>query len=125
MIFRYLLSGLLGIAGAAAISSAALLAYRTWIRQALFPEAWATFLLIAFLLLSSAEIPMMLFALRRIARAQSSVWAPLALNLAFVLTAGIYGSLYLWLTGQTREALLLTGLSVVRFLSSLLFGRPR
>jgi len=73
---------------------------------------------------SLAEIPLMVFALRRLAAERSGnpglIWG---LNGLYVFFAAIYGVPVLLITGNVGSGLALCGLAFVRFATSLLFVR--
>lgn len=79
---------------------------------------WTIGVAIAFsvlLLLSLAEIPMMLFALRQMARGTTSRRFVVAAFAAYVAFASVYASIFVLLTGQVLLGLGLAALGVVRF----------
>ena len=91
------------------------------------PFSWLplTLLLVAILGgFSLAEIPLMVFALRRLAaERRDNVGAVLGLNALYVAFAVVYGLPVLLLTGDRVWGLLLCGLSLVRLASSQLLVR--
>lgn len=71
---------------------------------------------------SLAEIPMMVFALRRLLiERRGNRGVVLALNALYVFFAAVYGLPVLLLTGSVGWGLALCGLSAVRLATSLLF----
>ena len=73
---------------------------------------------------SLAEIPVMVFALRRLLiERQGNRGVVLALNALYVFFAAVYGLPVLLLTGSLGWGLALCGLGAVRLASSLLFLR--
>jgi hypothetical protein len=73
---------------------------------------------------SVAEIPIMVFALRRLAvERRSNYGVVLGLNILYISFAAIYGLPVLLLTGDLLWGLLLCALSAVRLASSQLFVR--
>jgi hypothetical protein len=91
------------------------------------PFSWRPVTLVLVLILggfSVAEVPLMVFALRRLAaERRGNHGAVLGLNVVFVAFAVVYGLPVLLLTGDRLWGLLLCGLSVVRLLSSQLAVR--
>jgi hypothetical protein len=91
------------------------------------PFSWLplTLLLVAILGgFSLAEIPFMVFALRRLAaERRGNAGAVLGLNALYVAFAAVYGLPVLLLTGDRAWGLLLCGLSLVRLVSSQLLVR--
>ncbi len=122
---RLLLSGLAGLllAGLATGLGLGLLAAEVITP----PFSWLplTLLLVAILGgFSLAEIPFMVFALRRLAaERRDNVGAVLGLNALYVAFAVVYGLPVLLLTGDRAWGLLLCGLSLVRLVSSQLLVR--
>ena len=123
---RYLLlSGLAGL-----LACALLAAVAAWLVagnrvKAPLPYSTVTWLFaLIFGGISLAEIPMMIFALRRLLverKGNSSV--VLGMNALFVSFAAVYGAAVLLFTGSLAWGLTLCALGLVRFLSSLLFVR--
>ena len=82
--------------------------------------------LLVFLGLSLAEIPVMVFGLKKIGSAAPDN-SPTALALAnafYVFFASVYAVMFLLLTGLVFLGAALAGLVVIRFFSSLLLVRP-
>jgi hypothetical protein len=87
---------------------------------------WPVTLLLVVILggFSVAEVPLMVFALRRLAaERRGNRGAVLGLNVVFVAFAVVYGLPVLLLTGARLWGLLLCGLSLVRLASSQLWVR--
>jgi ABC-type glycerol-3-phosphate transport system permease component len=71
---------------------------------------------------SVAEIPMMIFAMRRLAiEREENRGVVLGLNALYVFFAAVYGVPVLLLTGSVGWGLTLCGLGLVRFAASLAF----
>ena len=122
---RLRLSGLLGLLAAgvvAALSNWLVLAGA--VRPPL-PYRPVTFLLFALLGgFSLAEIPLMVYALRRLlVERKENVLPVLSLNAVFVFFAAVYGAPLALLSGSWSGSLVLCGLALLRFLASLLFVR--
>ena len=123
---RYLLlSGLAGL-----LACALLAAVAAWLVagnrvKAPLPYSTVTWLLaLIFGGISLAEIPMMIFALRRLlVERKGNRSVVLGLNALFVFFAAVYGAPVLLFTGSLAWGLALCALGLVRFVSSLLFVR--
>jgi hypothetical protein len=121
---RFLLWG--GLAGL--LLGGLLSALCTWLVSSgilpiLLPQPLIAILLTAFLgAFSLAEIPMMVFAMRRLTaeRPANAVFV-LGLNALFCFFAGIYGAPVLLLTGSLGWGWALCSLSILRLAASLLF----
>ena len=116
-----LLSGLAGLIANAVFFSGAALVQRTLLPP-LFSGWMAAVLLLFCLLLSVAEIPIMVLALRKLAadpKRKSPVLLALT-NALYVFFAAVYASLVVLLTGQVGPGLGLSGLGIVRLASSLI-----
>jgi hypothetical protein len=76
--------------------------------------------------LSVAEIPMMVFALRKLAADSKQTSATLLVltNAFYVFFASVYAGMFVLLTGGITVGAGLSALGIVRFVSSLLFVRP-
>jgi hypothetical protein len=73
---------------------------------------------------SVAEVPMMVFAMRRLlVERKGNYGFVLGLNAFYVFFAAVYGSPVLLLTGHLSWGLALCGLGVVRLMASLVFVR--
>jgi hypothetical protein len=73
---------------------------------------------------SLAEVPMMVFAMRRLlVEPRGNYRFVLGLNALFVFFAAVYGTPVLLLTGSLSWGLALCGLGIVRLAASLLFVR--
>lgn len=85
-------------------------------------EAVTLLIVIVFGAFSLAEIPMMIFAMRRLAIERSENHGVVfGLNALFVFFAAIYGVPVLLLTGSIGWGFALSGLGLVRFVASLAF----
>ena len=68
------------------------------------------------LLISLAEIPMMLFGLAQMVRSQTTPrWLVIGTFMVFVMFASVYASVFVLLTGEFAWGLVLAGISLVRF----------
>ena len=119
-----LLTGLAGLVGAVLATALCLLAVvqgwvTVWFSQPYM--GWISFIFLA--LFSLAEIPLMLFGIRQIAKSSdpNAKYIALFVNAIYVLFAAIYAAPHILLTGDFTGGLILTGLSLVRFLSAGLF----
>ncbi|MDM8518594.1 hypothetical protein QUF64_01000 [Anaerolineales bacterium HSG6] len=79
----------------------------------------------SFLILSLAEVPLMLYAMHQIANSKnpSARKALLMTNTGYVAFGAIYGAMFIVLTGYEELGALLALLSVARFVTSLIFLR--
>jgi hypothetical protein len=115
------LSGLAGVAGGAALMGGAVWLLRQTGLPPLItgPATWA--LLGLLLLFSLAEIPLMIFGMRRMAVNAAGRRLAVLTNIAFTFFAAIYATPFLLLTGKVSISLVLAGLCLVRFVGVLLF----
>jgi hypothetical protein len=83
--------------------------------------AIAIFLFLGFF--SLAEIPVMLFGIRYIAAGSDPNAPAIALftNAIYIFFATIYAAPYILLTGEFWGGILLSGLSILRFISTMVF----
>ncbi|MGD8489139.1 MAG: hypothetical protein PVJ26_11985 [Anaerolineae bacterium] len=123
---QVLLSGALGIAGCTL-----LVAGSTWLvcsgtLEPWFPQRWVVLILVVLLGgFSLAEIPLMVYAMRRLAMERAgNQRAVTSLNTLYVFFAGVYGAPVILLTGSTGWGVALSSLSLVRSISSWLFVLP-
>jgi len=89
-------------------------------------RGWAVPVAFLFCLaLSVAEIPMMVFALRKLAdgRRGTPHFALAMTNVFYVFFASVYAGIFVLLTGQVVSGGALSALGIVRFFSSLFFVR--
>lgn len=121
-------SGLAGLAGAVVLTIACLLVVTSgWFP--IFIEnplvIWSLFLLLLFF--SLAEIPVMVYSMRRIAaggnpKAKYLIWLT---NTGYIFFAAVYAAPFILLAGSSFLLLaagaLLGALSVIRFISTLIF----
>jgi hypothetical protein len=118
---RVALSGLVGVAGGATLTAGAVFLLR---RTGLTPPIsglW-TWALLAFLLFFSlAEIPVMIFGMRRMASSPSGMRLAVLINAAFTFFAAVYALPFLLLTGRIGVGVALAGLGLVRLAGALLF----
>ena len=122
---RLLLSGLAGLLAAGLATGLGLVLLAAEVITPPFSWLPLTLLLVAILGgFSLAEIPLMVFALRRLAaERRDNVGAVLGLNALYVAFAVVYGLPVLLLTGDRVWGLLLCGLSLVRLVSRQLLVR--
>lgn len=114
-------SGALGVIGGAALMGGALfLLQRTGLKPLV--GGWATWLLLAFLLLFSlAEIPTMICGMRYLSDSVSGKRLVIPINAAFTFFAAVYALPFLLLTGRAGIGLALAALSLVRYAGGLWF----
>jgi hypothetical protein len=123
---KMLISGLAGL-----LACLLLAAISTWlvtggrVKPPLPPFLPLTLVLVVILAgFSLAEIPLMVYALRRLTlERQSNQGAVVAVNAIYVAFASAYGLPLLFLTGDLTWTLALCSLALVRLISSLLFVR--
>lgn len=120
-----LLSGLAGLLAAGLLAGLATGLMATGVVEPPFSFLPLTLLLVLILGgFSVAEMPIMVFALRRLAvERRSNYGVVLGLNVLYVSFAAVYGLPVLLLTGDLLWGLLLCALSVARLASSQLFVR--
>jgi hypothetical protein len=118
-----LLSGLAGLLSSGLLTVVAVWLITANIIQILLPyPAVALLLALVFGGFSVAEIPMMIFVMRRlIVERRGNDRIVLGLNALFVFFAAVYGAPVLLLTGSLGWGLALCGLAIIRLLGSLLF----
>jgi len=111
----------LGVVGGAALVGGALFLWQCLGLQPLV-IGWATWLLLGFLLVFSlAEIPLMIFGMRHVARSASGKRLTALVNAAFTFFAAVYAVPFLLLTGRTGIGLALAALGLARFAGALWF----
>jgi MFS family permease len=124
---RLLVSGLVGLLACASLAALAAWLVTSGGVQAPLPyPAMTWFLALIFGGISLAEIPMMVFAMRRLlVERKGNYGIVLGLNALFVFFAAVYGAPVLLFTASLAWGLSLCALGIVRFLSGLLFlGEP-
>lgn len=121
---RVILTGLIGLI-AAVTSTALSLAVMRWewipvlVTDSFF--GWAIFLFL--LIFSVSEIPVMIIGMRRIAASANTKarYLALLLNCGYVFFGAVYAVPYILLTGGLALGALLASLSLVRFITSLIY----
>jgi hypothetical protein len=118
-----LLSGLVGLLACALLAAVAAWLVTSGRIKALLPYPMVSLLFgLVFGGISLAEIPMMVFAMRRLmAERKENRGVVLGLNVLFVFFAAVYGLPVLLFTGSLGWGLALCALGLVRFVASLLF----
>lgn len=119
-----ILTGLIGLIGAVLVTALCLGVMRwEWIpilvTDSLF--SWAIFLFL--LIFSVSEIPVMIIGMRRIAASTNTKarYLVLLLNCGYVFFGAVYAVPYILLTGGLVLGALLASLSLVRFITSLIY----
>ena len=123
-----MLTGIAGLLICGALAFLAVWLVQVCIVEPPFPQKLIAFLLALILgAFSIAEVPLMVFALRRLTVEKAgNRGAVCGLNLLYVSFAGVYGAPVTLLTGSSQWGLALCALGLVRFLTSLVFVRePR
>ena len=118
------LTGLLGLVGAIMVTAFCILVMaQGWIPVILTSPliGWGLFLFLA--VFSVAEIPVMIFGMRRMAasaqaRAKTVV---LITNVGFAFFGAVYAAPFILLTGNLAAGAALAALSLVRFISAIIF----
>jgi hypothetical protein len=82
---------------------------------------WGLFLFLA--VFSVAEIPLMIFAIRRIAASTNpkAKFVALLTNIGYTFFAAVYATPFILLTGYLWSGAAMAGLSVARFISAVIF----
>ena len=120
---RLALSGLAGIAGGAALMGGAFFVLRRSGLTPLITGRGGMLALLGFVLLFSlGEIPLMIYALRRLTASAGGTRPALVTNAAFTFFSAVYAAPFLLLTGQVEVSLALAGLCLVRLAGALWLG---
>jgi hypothetical protein len=119
-----IITGSIGLAGAIMLTALCLfIMARGWIPALLTNPTyvWGLFLFLA--AFSVAEIPMMIFGMRRIAAGTNSKAKYLALltNTGYTFFAAVYATPFILLTGYLWAGATMAALSVARFISAIIF----
>jgi hypothetical protein len=126
---RLVLPGLTGLGAGAALTAAVVWLTASGRVPRVVSPGWGTWALLGFVLLFSlAEMPMMVFALRRMAdsaptRAASRIG--IVASAAFVFFAAFYAAPFIVLTGQLAAGVALAGLCLARLVCVLIFVPER
>lgn len=116
-------SGSIGLIGAVILTTLCLLIARWWLPILLSSSLLVAALFLFLIVFSIAEIPVMILGIRQIATSAN----PKARYLALLTTAGYvffgaaYAAPFILLTGRVGLGVALAGLSVVRFITALIF----
>jgi hypothetical protein len=120
---RLALSGLAGIAGGAALMGGALFVSQRSGLTPLITGRTGMLALLAFVLFFSlGEIPLMIYALRRLTGSAGGARPAMLTNAAFTFFGAVYAAPFLLLTGQVEVSLALAGLCLVRLAGALWLG---
>ncbi len=119
-----ILTGAIGLVGAMFITALCIyIAAQAWVPIVISHTSyiWLFFLFLA--IFSVAEIPVMIFGMRRIAMGDSprADYLVLFTNAIYTLFAAVYAAPFIILTGGIWAGLALASLSLVRFASSIIF----
>jgi hypothetical protein len=123
-----ILTGLIGLIGAIIITTLALLTVTWgWISPLLSQplHVWGLFLFLLFF--SVAEIPVMVFSMRRIVASVNpkAKYVVMLTNAGYTLFAGVYAAPFILLAGQSPLELIsgafMGALTFVRFISAVIF----
>lgn len=124
----FILTYLIGLVGAILLTAICLMVMVTEYIPLLLVNPMIIGGLFAFLFgLSVAEIPVMVFGLRAMSHssnpnAKYALWFTQA---AYPFFAGVYAGVFILLTGYLSLGTLLGALSILRFISAMLFLRPK
>jgi hypothetical protein len=119
-----ILTGLVGLAGAVVIT-ALCMAVMMWelIPVLVTPSlyVWAIFLFL--LVFSVSEIPVMIIGMRRIAASANpkARYVALLVNCGYVFFGAVYAAPFILLTGRLGLGAALAALSLVRFISAIIY----
>lgn len=121
---RVVLTGSIGLIGAVILTAFCLLVMaRAWIPALLTGPylVWGMFLFLA--AFSVAEIPMMIFAMRRMVASANprATFLVLLTTAAYTFFASVYAAPFILLTGQLWAGAALAGLSLARFVAATAF----
>jgi hypothetical protein len=121
--FEVIASGLIGLSGAVIFTALCILIAQQWLPVLLTSAIIVGGLFLFLIVFSLAEIPLMIFGIGRIATSAN----PKARYLALLTTAGyvffgaVYAAPFILLTGRVGMGVALASLSVVRFITALIF----
>jgi hypothetical protein len=118
------ITGLIGLIGAVILTAFCLYTMaQGWIPKLLTDETyvWGLFLFLA--VFSVAEIPIMIFAIRRIAASANpkAKYVALITNTGYTFFAAVYATPFILLTGYLWTGVAMASLSVARFISAIIF----
>ena len=118
------LTGLIGLVGAILFTAfCILIIVQGWIPIILTSPliVWGLFIFLA--IFSVAEIPMMIFGMRRIASSANprAKYVTLLTNTGFTFFAAVYAAPFILLTGNIWAGTALAALSVARFIAAIVF----
>ncbi|MBN1991306.1 MAG: hypothetical protein JW953_01275 [Anaerolineae bacterium] len=118
------LTGLIGLIGAVILTAFCVLVMaQAWIPALLTSPliVWVLFLFLA--VFSVAEIPIMIFGIRRIAASANprAKYVALLTNTGYNFFAAVYAAPFILLTGNLWAGAALAALSLARFVSALIF----
>lgn len=118
------LTGLGGLVGAVLLTALCLfIVVQGWVSPLIGTATYAIVIFLFLGLFSLAEIPVMLFGIRYIATGRDPNAPTIALftNAIYIFFAAIYAAPYILLTGEFWGGLILGGLSLLRFISAMVF----
>ena len=116
-------SGFIGLIAAFILTALCLFITRQWLPVLLTSTSLVGGLFLFLIFFSLTEIPVMIFGIRRIAVSAK----PKVRYLALLITAGyvffgaVYAAPFIFLTGLVGLGIALAGLSVIRFITALIF----
>ncbi len=119
-----ILTGLAGLVGAIFLTALCLfITIQGWIPTLLSDPAFAWGLFLFLGAFSVAEIPVMIFGMRRILASHNpkAGYVTLFTNAAYTFFAAVYAAPFILLTGRLWSGVALASLALARFLASLVF----
>jgi hypothetical protein len=117
-------TSLLGLTGAVILTALSLLVVTTNLVTPLLTHWLIVYILFGlFFLISLAEIPLMIFAMYQMASSSNPAAskALLITNSSYVLFGAIYGVAFILLTGEFLPGLGLAALTLIRFVTAIVF----
>jgi hypothetical protein len=120
---RVIVSGCIGLTGAVILTTLCLFITQGWLPVLLNSSIVVAALFLFLLAFSVAEIPVMIFGIRRIAASANPKASYLALltTTGYVFFGAVYAAPFILLTGRVGLGVALASLSVVRFIIALIF----
>ncbi len=120
--FEVIASGAIGLIGAVVLTALCLLIAQWWLPVLLTSPILVGGLFLFLIVFSLAEIPVMIFGIRRIATSVNPKARYLALltTTGYILFGAVYAAPFILLTGRVGLGVALAGLSVVRFITALI-----
>ncbi len=121
---RVILTGLVGLIAAVLVTALCFVVMRwEWVPVLITGTIYGWVVFLFLLVFSVSEIPVMIVGMRRIAASANSKarYLALLLNCGYVFFGAVYAVPYILLTGGLVLGALLASLSLVRFITSLIY----